>query len=49
VLTDISKTPGIKLSTSFDWGSDIDMEIRITDTGGQIDKSRTAEFPNPGQ
>jgi hypothetical protein len=25
------------------------MEIRITDTGGQIDKSRTAEFPNPGQ
>ena len=49
VLTDVSKTPGIKLSTSFDWSSDIDMEIRITDTGGQIDKTRTAEFPNPGQ
>jgi hypothetical protein len=25
VLTDVSKTPGIKLSTSFDWSSDIDM------------------------
>ena len=49
VLTDVSKTPGIKLSESFDWGGDIEMEVRVTDTGGKIDKTKTSEFPNPGQ
>lgn len=49
VLTDISKTPGIKLSQSFDWSSDIETEIRITNTGGKVDETRTSEFPNPGQ
>lgn len=49
VLTDIAKTPGIKLSPSFDWSSDIETEIRITNTGGKVDETRTSEFPNPGQ
>jgi len=49
VLTDVSKTPGIKLSESFDWGGDIEMEVRVTDTGGKVDEKRESVYSNPGQ
>jgi hypothetical protein len=52
VLGEFEKNTAIGLIKSFDYANDIQMEYRITDTGGKTDQDTTkdkSKYPNPGQ